>query len=55
MTDSDYLDIFFLATKELANSLCLCLNSTCRSLLNEYISILSMLECEQYQVNSLFE
>ena len=54
MTDTDDLDFFFLATEELANSFCLCLNSTSWSLLNKDITILTMLESEDHEINSLF-
>ena len=55
MTDADDLDVFFLATKELANGFCLGLDGAGRCLLDEDIAILSMFECEENEVNGFFE
>ena len=40
MTYTNNFDFFFFASEELANSLCLCLNSTSRCFLNKDITIL---------------
>ena len=55
MTDTDNLDVLFLATKEFTNGLRLGLNGASRSLLNKDITILTMFESEKYKVYRLFQ
>ena len=55
MTDTDNLDVFFLATEQLAYCLGLCLDGASRSFLYEDITVLTMLESKEYKVNSLFQ
>ncbi len=55
MTNADNLDVFFLATKEFTNSLCLCLDGASWCFLNEDVTILAMFEGEEDKVNGFFE
>ena len=51
MANADNLDVFLLTTEELANSFCLSLDGAGRCLLNEDITILTMFEGEEDEVN----
>ena len=55
MPDADDLDVFLLTTEELANGFGLSLDGAGRSLLNEDVTILAMLEGEEDEVNGFFE
>ena len=55
VTDTDYFDVFFLASKERAYGFCLGLDSASWGFLNEDVSVLSVVECEEYKVNSFFD
>ena len=55
MTNTDNFNVFFLATKEFTNSLCLSLDGASRSFLNEDVTILTMFKSEEYEVNSFFK
>ena len=55
MTDSDYLYVFFLSSEEFADCFSLCSYRAGRGLLNEDITILTMLEGEEYEVDCFFK
>ena len=55
MTDTDDLDVFFLASEEFAYGLCLSLDGAGRSFLYKDISVLSVLECEEDKIDCFFE
>ena len=55
VTDTDDLDVFFLASEEFAYGLCLSLNGAGRSFLYKDISVLSVLECEEDEIDCFFE
>ena len=55
MTDTNDTDIFLFAAEELADCLSLGLDGASRCLLDEDITILTILKGEEYEVNGLFE
>ena len=55
MADSNDLDVFLLAAKEFAYSLCLCLDSTSRRLLHKDVSALTVFKSKEDQIYSLVE
>ena len=55
MADADHLDIFFLASEQLAYGLGLGAYGACRSLLHEDVAVLAVFEREQHQIHSLVE
>ena len=55
MTNTNHFDVLLFAAKQLAHCFCLCLYRTCRSFLHKNITILSMLESKQHQIDCLFQ
>ena len=55
MADPDNLDVFLLATEELTNGFCLCLDGAGRCFLHEDVTILTVFEGEEDEVNGFFE
>ena len=55
MADTDDLDVFFLASEQLADCLSLGLDGAGRSFLDKDVPVLSVLECEKHQIYRLFE
>ena len=55
MAYADHADFFFLSTKQLTHSFCLCLDGTCRSLLDEDVAILPMLKSKKDQIHRFIE
>ena len=51
MTNTDYLDVVLVSTEQIANSLGLRPDSTCRSFLDKYVAALSMFKRKQNKVN----
>lgn len=54
VADADDLDVFLLTSEKFAYGFGLRLDSTCRSFLNKYITVLAMFEGEEDEIDGFF-